>query len=149
MSISSLIFCINTVYVSFALQLRTISFNILFLSVPTILISPSNLVFFGLSHSTSISLFLKTSLSNLQFGQSALCIATPLPFVTYPIISSPGNGLQHLANLTNILSRPFTITPELFFFLFSLYSLSLILNCDKSSFSSSFCLFSLSFFFSS
>ena len=29
----------------------------------------------------------------------------------YPIISSPGSGLQHLANLTNMLSNPFTVIP--------------------------------------
>ena len=30
----------------------------------------------------------------------------------YPIISSPGTGLQHLENLTKQLSIPFTITPD-------------------------------------
>ena len=76
-----------------------------------ICISASNLLDSEFVQETSINLCLKESVVGFAFAQSALCIATPLPLVIYPIISSPGSGLQHLANLISILSNPLTTIP--------------------------------------
>ena len=40
------------------------------------------------------------------FGQSARCTETPLPIVTYPMIGSPGTGLQHFESRTSTSSTP-------------------------------------------
>ena len=69
------------------------------------------LYFSSLYHSTSIILF-SSDIKSLIFVQSFLCTDTPLPFVIYPTISSPGSGLQHFESLTKQLSMPFTIIPE-------------------------------------
>ena len=46
-----------------------------------------------------------------------LCTTIPLPFVIYPIISSPFTGLQQLARFTLISSTPDTIISFLGFVL--------------------------------
>ena len=45
-------------------------------------------------------------------AQSRLWMETPNPRVTKPMISSPGSGEQHLANLMGQLSMPSTTTPS-------------------------------------
>ena len=47
----------------------------------------------------------------LTFIQSFLWTETPLPFVIYPTISSPGSGLQHDPKWTIGFGNPSTITP--------------------------------------
>ena len=61
----------------------------------------------------------------------------------YPIMSSPGTGLQHLENFTKQLSTPFTITPDFGDFVFLGFSVTS--SCIFSSITSSSC----SFFYSS
>ena len=46
-----------------------------------------------------------------MFAQSARCTETPSPRVTKPTISSPGTGVQHLANLVHTSETPLTTTP--------------------------------------
>lgn len=69
----------------------------------------------ALTHSSRLEVSSK-AFSTLM--QSRLWMETPLPRVTKPMISSPGRGLQHLANLTKQPSSPSTMTPlEAFCFL--------------------------------
>ena len=44
--------------------------------------------------------------------QLALWMETPNPRVMNPTMGSPGRGLQHLANLMGVLSKPSTTTPS-------------------------------------
>ena len=83
-----------------------------FLSFPYISISTLYFVFSASNQYTSI---LRFSSKNkfFTFTQSLRCTDTPLPFVIYPTISSPGTGLQHLDSFTKQLSIPFTIIPFL------------------------------------
>ena len=50
-----------------------------------------------------------------MFGQSWRCTETPLPRVMYPIILSPGTGLQQREYLIKHESSPDTITPSFAF----------------------------------
>ena len=82
------------------------------------------------------SIILPSSFSkSLTFTQSLLCTDTPLPFVIYPIMSSPGSGLQHFESLTKQLSIPFTIIPvfEALFDVTFGFDSSSILSCISSS----------------
>src|SRR4030043_15621 len=58
---------------------------------------------FAESHSTST---LRLGSSSIMFLQSEVWIVTPLPRVINPTTLSPGNGLQHPAYRTTILSTP-------------------------------------------
>ena len=44
--------------------------------------------------------------------QSVRCTETPEPWVTKPMISSPGTGVQHLASLTSRSLAPTTSMPD-------------------------------------
>ena len=100
------------------------------LSFAKISISTVYVAFSSSAQATSIILF--SSFSNsLTFTQSFLCIDTPLPFVIYPTISSPGSGLQHFDSLTKQLSIPFTTIPKL-----DVFALFVLLFASSSIFSS-------------
>ena len=45
-------------------------------------------------------------------AQVCLWMETPKPRVIKPTMGSPGSGLQHLANLMGVLSKPSTTTPS-------------------------------------
>src|SRR5262249_19558706 len=47
-----------------------------------------------------------------RFTQSARCTETPCPWVTNPLIWSPGTGVQHRDRRTHTSGAPVTSTPE-------------------------------------
>ncbi len=53
--------------------------------------------------------------SAATLGQSCRWTDTPKPRVIKPTTGSPGTGVQHLANFTRQLSRPFTMIPDSLF----------------------------------
>ena len=82
------------------------------------------------------------SSKSLTLGQASLCTEIPYPFVMYPIIRSPGTGLQQDATLTFISSIPSTMisvltlgkTTSLFWVflkIISKYCLKFLLSCEN------------------